>query len=201
MLGGRERLLSGVACPACRRCGSFGHHGSYQKYHYRRRIRVVRVRCRSCGRTHAVMPAFSLPGSSAGTREAEQYLLARERGVSRSQAAGELMRLGMGAGFGKQLERRLAVSIVRAKALFPGAGDQQLSGLQWIRSACTSSGMPVLELNRFCLDRQVNPLCFCRSTILLFGRTRAAPHNLGSAHGSVSAIGSPSRSSPPRRTL
>ena len=170
-----------MACPACGQRGRFGHHGSYHKYHYRRRIGVVRVRCWGCRRTHAVMPAFSLPGTSTGTLEAEQYLQARESGRSRSQAGSELMRLGMAASFAKQLERRLAVAVTRAKALWPEAADHRLVGLPWIRAACGASATPLLELNRYCLARRVNAICFCRSAILLFGRTRAAPHNLHSA--------------------
>ena len=170
-----------MECPACRQRGRFGHHGSYQKYHYHRRIEVVRLRCWGCRRTHAVMPAFSLPGTSAGTVEAEQYLLAREAGRSRRRAGTELVRLGMAASCGKQLERRLAVAVTRAKALWPDAGNQQLTGLSWIRAACGTSATPLLELNRYCLARRVNAICFCRSAILLFGRTRAAPHNLHSA--------------------
>ena len=189
-----------MACPACGQRGQFGHHGSYQKYHYRRRIRVIRVRCRGCRRTHAVMPAFSLPGTSAGTREAEGYLLARQDGVSRGAASRELARLGMAASFAKQLERRLAVAITRAKALWPEAGEQQLAGLEWIRAACGSSDSPLLDLNRYCLGRGVNAICFCRAAILLFGRTRAAPHNLDSAGTATGAVGSPSRSSGARRT-
>ena len=191
--------MSGMACPACGQRGRFGHHGSYQKYHYHRRIGVVRVRCRGCRRTHAVMPAFSLPGTSAGTTEAEQYLLAREAGRSRSEAGTELVGVGMAPSFAKQLERRLAVAVLHAKALWPEAADQRLTGLPWIRAACGASAAPLLDLNRYCLARQVNAICFCRSAILLFGRTRAAPHNLHSAQPSLGAIGSPSRSSGARR--
>jgi hypothetical protein len=200
VLRGWDRLLSGMACPACGQRGRFGHHGSYQKYHYHRRIRVVRVRCRGCRRTHAVLPAFSLPGTSAGTSEAEQYLLARETGSSRSQAGAELVGLGMAPSFGKQLERHLAVAVTRAKALWPAAANQRLTGLPWIRAACGGSVTPLLDLNRYCLARRVNAICFCRSAILLFGRTRAGPHNLHSAQPRLGAIGSPSRSSGARRS-
>ena len=105
-----------------------GTTAAIKKYHYRRRIAVVRVRCLGCRRTHAVMPAFSLPGTSAGTREAEQYRLVREAGRSRPQASAELMRLGMAASFAKQLERRLAVAVIRAKALWPDGGNERLAG-------------------------------------------------------------------------
>ena len=114
-------------------------------------------------------------------------------------AGREFVRLGMAAGFGKQLERRLAVAVTRAKALWPGATDQGLVGLAWIRATCRTSATPLLDLNRFCLQRRVNAICFCRSAILLFGRTRAAPHDLHSAQPTLGAIRSSSRSSGARR--
>ncbi len=44
------------------------------------------VRCRRCGQTHAVMPSFSLPGTSVGTAEAEGYMLKRHRDASSNEA-------------------------------------------------------------------------------------------------------------------
>ena len=99
-----QRVLQGVGCPAC---GStrLGHHSSYQKYLYEQLITILRLRCRGCGRTHAVIPSWSLPDTSVGSAEVERYLLARERGDSRAVALAELRERGMHAGYGKQLER------------------------------------------------------------------------------------------------
>ena len=147
-----------------------GHHGSYQKYLYEQRITIVRLRCRGCGRTHAVIPSWSLPDTSVGTAEVERYLKARERGDSRPVALAELLARGMHAGYGKQLERRLQVIVNRAKALWPQAADPQLGGLAWIRDACAalSTATPFLSLNHFCLDHRVNAICCSRISILLF---------------------------------
>ena len=164
-------LLEGARCPAC---GStrLGHHSSYQKYLYQQQIPILRLRCRGCGRTHAVIPSWSLPDTSVGTAEVERYLMARERGDSRAVALEELRARGMHAGYGKQLERRLQVIVNRAKALWPRAADPQLDGLAWIRAACAPrpAATPLLSLNHFCLDHRVNALCCSRATILLFGR-------------------------------
>lgn len=43
------------------------------------RAAILRLRCRGCGRTHAVIPSWSLPDTSVGTAEVECYLMARER--------------------------------------------------------------------------------------------------------------------------
>ena len=113
---GWQDVLKGMRCPAC---GStrLGHHSSYRKYLYEQPITILRLRCRGCGRTHAVIPSWSLPDTSVGTAEVERYLMARERGVSRSVALEEPRRRGMHAGYGKQLERRLGVIVSRGKSL------------------------------------------------------------------------------------
>ena len=82
-----------MGCPAC---GStrLGQHSSYQKYLYEQLITILRLRCRGCGRTHAVIPSWSLPDTSVGSAEVERYLLARERGVSRAVALEELRARG-----------------------------------------------------------------------------------------------------------
>lgn len=149
-----------------------GHHSSYQKYLYEQRITILRLRCRGCGRTHAVIPSWSLPDTSVGTAEVDRYLIARERGDSRPVAMAELRDRGMHAGYGKQLERRLGVIVSRGKALWPQAADLQLGGLAWIRAACAprSAATPLLSLNRFSLEHRVNAICCSRSSILLFGR-------------------------------
>ena len=122
--------------------------------------------------THAVIPSWSLPNTSVGTAEVERYLMARERGDSRAVALAELRGLGMHAGCGKQLERRLEVIVSRGKALWPQAADLQLGGLAWVRAACAPRppATPLLSLNHFSLERRVNAICCSRSSILLFGR-------------------------------
>ena len=164
-------MLPGVRCPAC---GStrLGHHSSYQKYLYEQPIAILRLRCRGCGRTHAVIPSWSLPDTSVGTAEVERYLEARERGSSRAVALEELRERGMHAGYGKQLERRLGVIVSRGKALWPQAADLHLDGLAWIRAACAPlpAATPLLSLNHFCLNHCVNAICCSRVSILLFGR-------------------------------
>ena len=171
MRDGWQKVLEGVRCPACGNAG-LGHHSSYQKYLYEQPIVILRLRCRGCGRTHAVIPSWSLPNTSVGTAEVERYLTARERGDSRAVALAELRALGMHAGYGKQLERRLGVIVNRGKALWPQAGDLRLGGLAWVRAACAPRppGTPLLSLNHFSLEHRVNAICCSRSTILLFGR-------------------------------
>ena len=185
------RILRGIACPCCRTVGRYGRHGSYHKYHWRKRVLVLRVRCRGCGVTHALLPSFSLPGTSIGTEEAERYLIARADGVARGRASAEMLSLGVGVDYPRRLERRLEVAVSRGKALFPDDGDLELQGLEWIRSLCGPVDRPLHAVNCYALARGVNGLCFCRSAILLFprnGESGQFSHNRHSAAETLDSI-------------
>jgi hypothetical protein len=139
------------------------------------------------------MPSFSLPGTSIGTAEAEEYLMERHRGASRSKAAKGFLRRGLKDSYPKHLEKMFRVAVSRAKALFPTAADVELGELEWIWAVCGKAEQPLTDLNRFCLDGGMAPVCFCRSSILVFDRRRIAgvsSHNLLSTEGSAAFIDS-----------
>lgn len=161
-------LVVSQTCPACGARGRFGKHAVYQKYHFTARILIQRVRCRRCGTTHALIPLFSVPGMSLGREEAERCLRARAQGASRGTAASELIEHGWEIRVGKRLERKLATAVQRGKALWPEAADQRLESWAWIQAVCGSAEQPILRMNRFALEHQVNAICFCRAPILLF---------------------------------
>jgi hypothetical protein len=86
----------------------------------------------------------------------------------------------------KALEGMLETAVKRGKALFAQAADPRLSELAWIEAVCGAADRPLFRLNRYALAHGVNALCFCRSSILLFGRTGAGgrvSHKQGSALG------------------
>ena len=181
------------AAPCCGAVGRYRRHGSYRKYHWQERIAILRVRCARCGVTHALLPSFSLPGTSIGTAEAERYLIARAGGISRSKASAELLSLGVWAEYPRRLEKRLEIAVNRGKALLVGAGEPELRGLEWIGSVCGPTDRPLLAVNRYGLAHRVNGLCFCRSTIHLFSRAtefRRFSHNRDSAGETVGFIDS-----------
>jgi hypothetical protein len=185
------RPVPSMRCPACGQEGWLHRHGSYHKYHFLHQITIVRVRCGHCRRTHAMIPSFSLPGSSVGSAEAEGYLMGRERGVGRGRAAVELLRRGMSEGYPKHLERMFATAITRAKALLVGQGQSRLQGLAWVHSVVGHAQHPLVELNRYCLAHGVNGVCFCRASILLFSSlpvSRGASHKGGSAERETTAV-------------
>jgi hypothetical protein len=144
-------------------------HARYTKYHFATSIEIQRVRCRCCGTTHALIPLFSVPGTSLGREEAERCLKARWEGASRCSAVAELVQQGMEQRSGRSLERKLAIAVERAKAIWPLAADTRFSPQEWIKAVCGSHGaQPIAEMNRFALEHGVNAICFCRATILFF---------------------------------
>jgi hypothetical protein len=168
-------------------------HAVYRKYYFEQQIEILRVLCLNCRVTHAIMPSFSLPNTSIGTTEAEEYLKARASGTSRSRAARHLLSRGLSNDYPRRLERRLEVAVGRGKALWPHEGRQDLRGLAWMVSLCDGEERPLAQMNHFALAHGVNALCFCRSSILLFGRTAVCggvSHKGGTAPAPPAAIDS-----------
>ena len=165
--------VAGAGCWGCGRTGCFLRHGRYWKYLYDSRIGILRVRCSECGRTHALIPEFSLPRSSVGTVEVEQYLSERAAGASRSKAAKVLFEKGLCAGYPKRLDHKVMIVTRQAKALWPSHGEAAAHGLQWIASLLGSHARVVVDLNRFALERGVNCLWYSLRPISP-GRRRSA---------------------------
>ncbi|TVQ41574.1 MAG: hypothetical protein EA384_00130 [Spirochaetaceae bacterium] len=156
----------------------------YRKYHFQARIEILRVRCRTCRVTHALIPSFSLPGTSIGTEEAEAYLIARAEGVSRGKAGGILRAHGMSEGYPKRLERTFAATVQIGKALLGGMGEVEQHGLAWVHSVCGGTQRPLYQINTFGMDHGLNGLCFCRRWLLKYDRFAVGgqrSHNVGSA--------------------
>jgi len=119
----------------------------YEKYHYSRLIPILRVRCQRCRKTHAVIPSFSVPGTSIGMEELESFIFKRAVGESRIEA-GALLRLrGFCEDYLRSLERRILAGIRQAKVLFPDRGDHRLHGWKWLLDAAGSVPRPVYRLN------------------------------------------------------
>jgi len=170
-------------------------HAVYGKYHYEAQVQILRVRCGNCKVTHAILPSFSVPGTSVGTAEAQAYLKARASGMSRGRAAHYLIDRGLSLDYPRRLETRLEVAVNRGKALWPHEGRDELRGLAWMERLCAgATERPLLATNLFALGRGVNALCFCRFSILLFGRTAVRgvrSQEKGTTVGPAAAIGCP----------
>jgi len=166
----------------------------YQKYHFCTRIDILRVKCGLCGKTHALIPIFSVPQMSLGMKETEAYLIARAQGASRSVAARPLTEQGWEIRVGKRLERRLQMAVNRAKAIWPDKADPALAPLAWIEAVCGPSETPLVAMNAFALAHRINAICFCRFSILFFGPPDSPPesvHNLESTQAGSPLVGLP----------
>jgi hypothetical protein len=148
-------------------------------------LQILRCICARCGVTHAIIPSFSLPGTSIGTQEADSYILRREQGQGRGRAArvfcGEK---AMSPNHPAVLDRAFRVAVDRAKAIFAAQPDRGLRGVAWVQALTGETGHPMASLNQYCLEHRVNGICLTRYPIHLFGGKGAgepAPHNNGSA--------------------
>ena len=180
-------------CPACGAQDRFKRHAQYTKYYYSKELWILRLKCEVCGTTHAVIPSFSLPGTSIGTKEGEEYLIKRAEGIGRGAAGKVLLQDELSEKYPLQLDKMFQRSIDRAKALFPNAGDPVLAGMQWVRSVVYEPERPLYSLNCFCLEHGVNAVCFSRASILIFRVQKAGSifsHNLGTSQYEVPGIDS-----------
>jgi hypothetical protein len=155
-------------CPACGAEDRFKRHARYTKYYYSKELWILRLKCEVCGTTHAVIPSFSLPGTSIGAKEAEEYLIKRAEGVGRGVAGKVLLQVGLSEKYPLQIDKMFQTSVNQAKALFPQEGDPTLNGMQWVRSVISEPERPLYSLNCFCLEHGVNAVCCTRSFIQTF---------------------------------
>lgn len=186
--------VSNLSCPCCNQTGQFNRHGRYEKYHYTRRISIVRIRCGGCGTTHAVMPSFSLPGTSVGTGEVEQYLKNRHHGMSRRKAAQVFAGLGLHDEYPENLERMFAGAVIRAQVLLDDERTFTDTGYAWLQSRLGKEiTRPLWELNKLCGLHGYNPVFFSRSSILIFPKQKTGiqiSHNPPTAPTSPPAVDS-----------
>jgi hypothetical protein len=119
----------------------------YEKYLYVTCVPILRVRCRSCGRTHALIPSFSLPGTSLGTIEVEAFIAGRCAGDSRRVAGSMLMQRGVKEGYLRRIEKLIHTAIHRAKALFWDLASQIGETYRWLKEATAGDPRPIIGLN------------------------------------------------------
>ena len=157
-------------------------HGHYRKYHWAVLILILRVRCRVCLVTHALIPSFSVPQSSHDTDSVEVYLKARAAGMTRRQSGAEVLAQGYEVRVLKRLERSFARCCRNWSALFgvrlsPSAGIDAFAA----HNSIDPEGPVLGTANLQALGRRVNAVFASRASILLFVNRRTGeriPHNL-----------------------
>lgn len=63
-----------IVCPNCNHSGNMVHHGSYKRFvqvdiDFKLKVRVLRVKCKFCGKTHALMPSSIVPYSKFNLKD------------------------------------------------------------------------------------------------------------------------------------
>jgi hypothetical protein len=174
--------------------GTLKKHAWYSKYYYSESLRILRCICTACGVTHAIIPSFSLPGTSVGIEEAQIYIQLREQGQGRRKASKLFSGTKeMSTNHPAVLDKAFRVAVDRAKAIFAGQADERLEGCAWIASLTGEVDQPMVRLNQYCLEHRVNGVCLTRYPIHLFRDRRArirVPHNSGAARTFKLAIDS-----------
>lgn len=153
--------LSDFTCPACRTTGDLKYHSKYKKYHYEDILTIHILKCLLCKKYHAMIPSFSLPGTSLGTKEVEQYIISREKGHSRKKAGAVLLDKGVSFKHLGHIEKLIRNSHLRVEALVP----------QPPKTKSFSPGF-ILTANLLCLENKVNAVFCNRVNILIFHKTK-----------------------------
>jgi hypothetical protein len=123
------------------------------------------VKCCHCSKTHAIIPSFSLPGTSLGTKEVEQYLINKHQGMNRHEANKDT---GIKKAHTFNIDNSFFSGVNKAKAIFVNVGDHNLGGLPWIYSVLGNTEKPIFDFNCYCLKHNINCIFFSRSNIIIF---------------------------------
>ena len=158
-------------------------HGRYEKYLYGTRIPILRLRCRSCRRTHAVIPSFSLPGTSLGTTEVEAFIVGRYTGESRRKAGGMLTARGVPEEYLRRIEKLVCAAIHQAKALFGDSAPLIGQPYGWLKEATAADPRPIFTVNTWSVAGGYGAV-FCSLAAGAGRRTRSS--GIGFSHDSTS---------------
>ena len=158
------------------------------KYYYQVQIQILVVKCHNCGTHHAIIPSFSLPGTSLGTMEVEIFYEKRASGSSRNEAGEELLKKGVSQKHLKHIEKRITRGVRQMKALFPDRADKTMPFYAWIMRFLSIANLKnfIREMNRTCLSHGFNAVFCSRINIILFGKNKTE-------EGSSNDMDSPAR--------
>ena len=101
----------------------------------------------------------------------EQFLLEIAQDKSVYQAGGEIFPDWQQTNYIYKVFKTLGDYVLKAKAIFPTAGDHNLSGFSWIGSVVGKQERIIYHFNLYCLENRVNCL-FCTHTRFLWLENR-----------------------------
>ena len=120
---------------------------------------------------HSLIPSFSLPGRSIGMDDMEQFLFKINQDMSVYRAGKEVFPDWQQTNYIYKVFETLGDYVLKAKAIFPTAGDHNLSGFSWIQSVVGKQERIIYHFNLYCLENRVNCL-FCTHTRFLWLENR-----------------------------
>ncbi len=159
----------------CHHCGNrVKYHATYEKRLYAAPIAIHRVRCtnQECRKTHAVIPAFSVPCCSIGTKELNTFLIKRSQGSTVEEAGQCFVDAGMSPDYPESIHRRLKRYRMRIEMIFSLIEKVAFNYTQLIFSLVQNKSNPAGELNSLCLERGFNPVLFSRVNILVLSNNK-----------------------------
>lgn len=142
---GADGNLFGIPCPSCRCAGNFTGHGSYVRHLVvvgsSAPVRIRRVRCASCGATHAVLPDGVVPYRAYSEGFILAVLSAWASGSSNAQVRREF-------GISESTRRRILSSTRRRVCALLSCGASRSA----VRAALLAAGIgsvPAIHMGSF----------------------------------------------------
>ena len=101
----------------------------------------------------------------------EQFLSKINQDMSVYQAGKEVFSLWQQTNYIYKVVETLGEYVLKAKAIFPTAGDHNLNGFSWIQSVVGKQERILYHFNLYCLENRINCL-FCTHTRFLWLENR-----------------------------
>ncbi len=155
----------------CPICGSpVKYHGTYEKNLYKKAIDIHRVKCINpdCMSTHAIIPSFSVPGCSIGTKELNIFIKFIRQGSTVEEAGQCFIDAGMSPDYPESIHKRLQHYRSRIETIFTPLTFLFACYSQLILHLTKNNIDPVRELHHLCSRKGFNPVLFSRINILAF---------------------------------
>lgn len=164
--------FSQFLCPFCG--SSVKYHGSYEKNLYDRAIDIHRVKCSNpeCRHTHAIIPSFSVPGCSIGTKELNLFIKAMRKGSTVEEAGQCFIDAGMSPDYPESIHKRLQRYRSRIETIFSPLSIIFKDYSHLILHLTNNNIDPVGELHHLCSRKRFNPVLFSRINILTFPKNK-----------------------------
>ena len=165
-------------CPICG--ATVRYHATYAKSLYEIVLEIHRVMClnETCRKTHAIIPSFSVPGCSIGSKELDSFIKARNEGKSVDRAGQCFIDAGMSADYPESIHKKLKRYKNRIAVVFQPASIA-VSRLDYSSLIIQLAGNtePSVSLGALCCELGFNPVLFSRRNILIFPKIRPGEGN------------------------